>query len=79
MPPPKGQSHREDASLVEPVAPLPGQRLYALLASLPEAERYAFVAEALSERAADRLRYYQVQCYEGRAAAWPLVCAGGEL
>ena len=77
-PPPKGQSRREDSSLFELVASLPGQRLYALMASLSKAERYAFVAKALSERAADRLRHYQVQRYEGRAADWPLVRAGGE-
>ena len=80
MPPPKGQSQREDTSIVEPFAPLPGKLLYDLWRQVPEAFKYAFVAEALSERAAERLRHYQVQRYEqaGRAGDWPLVCAGGE-
>ena len=49
---------------VEQPAPLHGGRLHMLWQSLPETERYSFVAWALSEQAADSLQTYQAALHE---------------
>ena len=49
---------------VEQPSPLRASRLHALWSSLDEHERFSFMAEALSEAAAARLRQWQVQRYE---------------
>ena len=49
---------------VEMPSPLRASRLHALWASLDEHERFSFMAEALSEAAAERLQRWQAAQYE---------------
>lgn len=49
---------------VEMPAPLRASRLHTLWLALDEYERFSFVAEALSESAAERLQRWQAAQYE---------------